>query len=131
MTDLPYPATPRYSMTAPGDLIESTQGVNLGLLTGLGHGADPDTFPGVVRLETGRKVDSDPSSELLGGMGAHSSVFLPGSTAWSNMLRVLQGGQNVAEYTEPSRIRTPQGLVVETVYPMEDPGFVPPVRWVE
>src|SRR5690606_30121898 len=48
----------RYSMTAPGDFIELTQGVQKG---GIGHGADPDTFDGTTRLHTGDKADGQPN----------------------------------------------------------------------
>lgn len=130
-TDLPYPATPRYTMTAPGDLIGMTQGRNVAQLEALGHGADPDTFAGVTRLETGRVDDADPGSALLQGKGAHSEVFHKGSTAWQNMLGVLTGASPVSLYTDPTRVRTPQGVVVGTTYPLADPEFVPPVGVVE
>ncbi|HEY0216848.1 MAG TPA: alpha/beta hydrolase [Cellulomonas sp.] len=120
--DLARPGTPRYSMTAPGDPIGLSQGVAVG---GLGHGADPDTFPGVVRLETGLVSAAHPEQGVLQGASAHSDVFNRGSTAWNNMLAVMTGGE-VSLYTEPMQVRTPQGLVVHTGYPMEDPGFEPP-----
>lgn len=130
-TDLPYPATPRYSLTAPGDLIGVTQGVNVDELGALGHGADPDSFPGVIRLETGRVDNADANSPLVQGMGAHSGVFHIDSTSWKNMLAVLEGGAPITLYTEPVQARTPQGLSVGTQYPMADPDFVPPSGWVE
>lgn len=125
--DLPRPETPRYSMTAPGDLIALTQGLHVGPV---GHGADPDTFPGVTRLETGRIDDADRQSALLQGMSSHSAVFEPHSTSWNNMLAVMTG-QDVSLYAEPVRITTRDGLIVHTDYPMEDPMFEPeraPVR---
>lgn len=125
--DLPRPETPRYSMTAPGDLIALSQGLHVGPL---GHGADPDTFADVTRLETGRMKDADPTSAMLQGKSAHSDVFRAGSTSWNNMLAVMTG-QDVSLYAEPVRITTPDGLIVHTDYPMEDPVFTPeraPVR---
>lgn len=127
LADLPRPETPRYSMTAPGDLIAASQGLQIGPI---GHGADPDTFPGVTRLETGRIDDADPASALLQGSSAHSAVFERGSTSWNNMLAVMTG-QDVSLYAEPVRITTPQGLTIHTDYPMEDPMYEPeraPVR---
>lgn len=127
LEDLPRPDTPRYSMTAPGDPIALTQGRQVGPI---GHGAEPDTFPGVTRLETGRLIDADPDSALLLGKSAHSDVFMVRSTAWNNMLAVMTG-QEVSLYTEPLTVRTPQGLTIHSDFPMDDPGFEParvPVR---
>lgn len=86
--DYAAPATPRYSMTAPGDPIGLFQGVHVG---SWGHGADPDTLPGVVRLDTGRVDANDPNSPLLEGSSAHGGVFTRGSTAWTNILNVMTG----------------------------------------
>ncbi|GAA3521303.1 alpha/beta hydrolase [Actinocatenispora rupis] len=79
------PDVQRYSMTAPGDPISYVQGVELG---NLGHGADPDTFPGTVDLATGNYPDG---SELH-GVSAHSDVFTYHSDAWWNMYGVFTGG---------------------------------------
>lgn len=113
--DLAWPDTPRYSMTAPGDPIELFQGVHL---QGLGHGADPDTFPGVTRLETGVGTDGT----LLQGASAHGGVFEVNSTSWKNMLAVMTGGE-VTLYADPEFITTPSGVVVD--YPMDNRGFQP------
>ncbi|HEY1571095.1 MAG TPA: alpha/beta hydrolase [Pseudonocardiaceae bacterium] len=75
----------RFSMTAPGDPIGLSQGVQL---FGLGHGADPDTFPGVTDLATGTL----PNGQTLSGLSAHNGVFTQGSTAWQNMFGVFTGG---------------------------------------
>lgn len=83
----------RYSMTAPGDFIEMTQGNGL---FGYGHGADPDDFDGVTRLHTGNTADG----EILQGWSAHSDVFKRESDAWKNMYRVFTGGV-VETYRSP------------------------------
>jgi uncharacterized protein YukE len=84
----------RYSMTAPFDPIEVAQGNAWGLeWTGIGHGADPDTFPGVTELETGR----DASGAQLWGLSSHSDVLKPGSESWTNIYRVLTTGPVVPD----------------------------------
>ncbi|MFC3514600.1 alpha/beta hydrolase [Amycolatopsis halotolerans] len=79
----------RYSMTAPLDPIILAQG-NAGALewTGIGHGADPDTFPGVTELTTGR----DAAGDVQWGLSSHSGVLKPGSDSWENIYGVLTGG---------------------------------------
>lgn len=123
--DYADPSTPRYSMTAPGDIIATIQGAQIGPV---GHGADPDMLDNVVRLETGRADDSDPYSSLLEGPSSHSAVFTEGSTAWRNILAVMQGGE-ASLYTEPEvhvfANGTPRSTII-TEYPMENPDFVPP-----
>lgn len=83
----------RYSMTAPGDFIELTQGATVG---GFGHGADPDTFEGTTRLHTGNTKDG----EFNTGFDSHSAVFEEGSDAWDNMFGVFAGGE-VDTYRSP------------------------------
>jgi hypothetical protein len=75
----------RYAMTAPGDPISAIQGVQV---FGLGHGADPDTFPGVTDLATGNY----PNGRPITGLAAHNGVFTVGSDAWRNMYGVFTGG---------------------------------------
>lgn len=79
------PTVTRYSMTAPGDPISAIQGVQV---LGLGHGADPDTFPGVTDLATGNY----PNGQPITGLAAHNGVFTVGSDAWHNMYGVFTGG---------------------------------------
>lgn len=86
----------RYSMTAPGDLIELAQGAPQ-VTDNIGHGADPDDFPGTVRLHTGDKVGGTPNT----GVGSHTSVFQEGSDAWQNMYAVFTGGK-VETYRSPN-----------------------------
>lgn len=74
----------RYVMTALGDPIQISQGTQL---FGLGHGADPDTFPGVTRLETGNY----PDGRELDGLDAHNGVFTYHSDAWWNIYGVFTG----------------------------------------
>ena len=83
------PHIQRYSMTAPGDPISVTQGVQSPTLSGLGHGGNPSTMDGSTRLATGITQEGEP----LTGPSAHGGVFSPGSTAWNNMYAVLTGGR--------------------------------------
>jgi pimeloyl-ACP methyl ester carboxylesterase len=78
------PDVQRYSMTAPGDPISYTQGIQL---FGWGHGANPNTFPGVTDLSTGNY----PNGQPITGLAAHNGVFTPGSGAWQNMYDVFTG----------------------------------------
>ncbi|AQA04962.1 alpha/beta hydrolase [Mycobacterium sp. MS1601] len=76
------PDIQRFSMTAPGDWIEIVQGLPLSP-----HGADPDTMAGVVRLDTGNRLDGSP----MAGPTAHSDVINEPSDAWHNILAVITG----------------------------------------
>ncbi len=76
----------RYSMTAPGDPIDQVQGIFFGHGP---HGADPDTFSGVVQLETGNYTNGTP----IEGMTAHTGVFQYRSDAWWEMYNVFTGGE--------------------------------------
>lgn len=94
----------RYSMTAPDDFIGMTQGRGWG--DDIGHGADPDDFPGTDRLHTGDF--SDDGGRIDGPVAAHSDVFTPQSDAWLNMLAVLTGGE-AEGYRPPTYVRDGQG----------------------
>jgi Alpha/beta hydrolase len=72
----------RFSMTAPGDLIEAVQGV-----PGGPHGADTDEMPGVITLATGHYDDG----RLMAGPRGHSDVLNWPSDAWRNVLAVITG----------------------------------------
>jgi hypothetical protein len=72
----------RFSMTAPGDLIQAVQGV-----PGGPHGTDPDRMPGVIHLATGHYDDG----RLMAGPQAHSDVLNWPSDAWRNVLAVITG----------------------------------------
>jgi hypothetical protein len=99
--DYPEPERPRYSITAPGDLIGWVQG--LPLPPGLGHGPDPDTFRCVIRLPAGHLPDDPAALGELGeplraragspirGWSAHSDVFIRYSDAWWQIYRVFLG----------------------------------------
>jgi len=76
----------RFSMTAPGDPIALVQGIPMGP-----HGADPDEMPGVIRLDTGRRMDGS----VMAGLPAHSDVFAEPSDAWRNILGVITGDRNL------------------------------------
>lgn len=99
--DYPDPERPRYSMTAPGDLIGYVQGVPTP--PGLGHGPDPDTFRCVTELPTGRfptdplAIDEggrplgDRAGQIISGVSSHSDVFVRYSDAWWEIYRVFTG----------------------------------------
>jgi hypothetical protein len=72
----------RYSMTAPGDLIQAVQGI-----PGGPHGADPDEMAGVIHLATGYYDDG----RVMGGWDAHSDVLNSPSDSWRNILAVITG----------------------------------------
>jgi hypothetical protein len=80
------PDVVRFSMTAPGDPIEIVQDLPFSP-----HGADPDEMPGVIRLETGRRLDGS----VMSGLPAHSGVLNEPSDAWRNILGVITGDRNV------------------------------------
>lgn len=77
----------RYSMTAPGDPIELSQGTQVG--DNIGHGADPDTFSGTTRLHTGDTKDGEHNT----GKESHTRVFEKDSDSWENMYEVFTGGE--------------------------------------
>jgi Alpha/beta hydrolase len=74
----------QFSMRAPGDPISYIQGLQVG---NLGHGADPQSWPGVTDLATG----TYPNGQTISGLAAHNGVFTTGSTAWQNMYDVFTG----------------------------------------
>lgn len=90
--DYPIPTRPRYSITAPGDLIGFVQGRPAP--PGMGHGPDPDRFRCVRTLPTGR-FPADPglpddlgvplgdrAGDEIRGIHSHSDVFVKFSDAW-------------------------------------------------
>ncbi|MCC3762019.1 alpha/beta hydrolase family protein [Glycomyces sp. TRM65418] len=99
--DYTEPCRPRYSITGPGDPISYVQGMPYVPL--LGHGADPDDFPGNRNLATGRLSDAPDAVDDYGislaeqgiagkpveGVHSHSEIFYPESDAWNNILKVL------------------------------------------
>lgn len=76
------PDVVRYSLTAPGDLIQAVQGIPRGP-----HGADPDEMAGVIHLATGYYDDG----RLMAGFDAHSDVLNSPSDSWRNILAVITG----------------------------------------
>ena len=115
-----HPTNPdvrRYSMTAPGDLIGASQGLEVGPL---GHGADPDTFAGTIRLETGYYADGS----LVEGTDAHSGVFKPNSDSWAQINEVFNGGV-VTTYgaNEDPRILVTDGW--GGAYWVDNPDYAP------
>nr|WP_277605809.1 alpha/beta hydrolase [Glycomyces sp. L485] len=114
--DLSEPCRPRYSITAPGDPISYVQGMPYVPL--LGHGADPDDFPGTLKLSTGSLPDSPEAVDDYGvslvergisgkdveGVHSHSEVFYPESDSWDNILAVLLGGEPEPADDQPAPI---------------------------
>ncbi|HEX3590454.1 MAG TPA: alpha/beta hydrolase [Pseudonocardiaceae bacterium] len=98
------PDVQRYSMTAPGDPISAIQGVQA---FGLGHGADPDTFPGVTDLATGNY----PNGQPITGLAAHNGVFTTGSDAWRNMYGVFTGGAVTPAPPKPEPLTPDPSLI--------------------
>ncbi len=72
----------RFSMTAPGDLIEAVQGFPTSP-----HGADPDEMPGVIHLSAGDYDDGRP----MAGPQAHTDIVNAPSDSWRNILAVITG----------------------------------------
>ncbi|WP_051704360.1 alpha/beta hydrolase [Glycomyces sp. NRRL B-16210] len=99
--DYTEPCRSRFSITAPGDPISYVQGMPYVPL--LGHGADPDDFPGVRNLAAGNLSDAPDAVDDYGlsladqgisgkpveGVHSHSEIFYPESDAWNNILKVL------------------------------------------
>lgn len=78
-------------MTAPGDPIQISQS-----LPGNPHGADPDTAPGVTRMDTGYFGDgNDPHQRrLVAGLAGHGKYWDdPNSDAFANIVRVVTGDE--------------------------------------
>ncbi|EON33898.1 hypothetical protein GTC6_06007 [Gordonia terrae C-6] len=98
----PHPAgVERYSLTFPGDPIHYVQS-----FPGNPHGHDPDTAPGVIRLDTGtvdvtgRPVDENGRTvdgngrTVEGGLVTHGAYWDdPDSTAFQNMVKVITGAE--------------------------------------
>ena len=82
------PDVHRYSMTPPGDPIHLAQ-----KLGGAVHGGDPDTAPGVQRMDSGHySADGPHHGGLVAGTNAHAGYLDdPGSTAFANLAAVLAG----------------------------------------
>ncbi len=73
----------RYAMTAPLDPIQLTQGTEI---AGIGHGADPDQFPGNIPLDTGDFTSGWPITYQ------HDGWTQVHSDAWWNLYHVMTGG---------------------------------------
>ena len=77
----PNPDVHRYSLTPPGDPIHWAHRFGASV-----HGGDPDSVPGVVRLDSGRYSDGSP----VQGWSSHSDYLDdPGSGAFRNIAAVL------------------------------------------
>ncbi|MEE4025401.1 alpha/beta hydrolase [Gordonia sp. PKS22-38] len=86
----PNPEVERYSMTAPGDPIHLVQS-----LPGNPHGDDPDTAPGVHRMDTGlHGADPDGRRTPVEGIRGHGDYWQdPASDAFRNVVAVILGEQ--------------------------------------
>ncbi|MFI9505547.1 alpha/beta hydrolase [Nocardia sp. NPDC052566] len=88
----PNPNVQRYSMTAPADPIGAYQSTSQKSL-----GADPDTAPGVTRLDTGyyhQDGDGFRRNEPVFGPNGHGKYWNdPTSDAFQNIVGVIAGGE--------------------------------------
>jgi len=130
--DLPNssPGVQRYSMTAPGDPIQRTQGLQVG---GWGHGlTDPDKFGGTVELCTGA-YPNDPAlgskaGQPISGLSGHSDIWTKGSDSWQNAFGVMTGGEvKPAVYPPAVFIPRPEG----GAYPYQPPPVCGPTIDIE
>ncbi len=85
----------RFSMTAPGDVIELVQGI-----PGGPHGADPDHMAGVIHLATG---DYDSGWPFAGPQTHTDIVNDPASDSWRNVLAVITGDRQHIELVNQQR----------------------------
>ncbi|ATD70501.1 hypothetical protein M0655_05815 [Gordonia amicalis] len=115
--DLPHPGgVERYSLTFPGDPIHYVQS-----LPGNPHGSDPDSAPGVRRLDTGtveidgRRYDS--------GVKTHGGYWNdPDSTAFRNMVKVITG--------QPPELYVPRKPDVPELPPPPPGAAFAPLWWL-
>jgi hypothetical protein len=126
--DYPSPTRPRYSITAPGDLIGFAQGRSVA--PGIGHGPDPDKFRCVRTLPTGR-LPADPdltdefgeplgdrAGDLIQGMSSHSDVFVRFSDAWWQIYWVFSGSTpDPPECPPPTKPESVQARVLPLAVP--------------
>ncbi|MCR5977876.1 hypothetical protein GDN83_09040 [Gordonia jinghuaiqii] len=83
----PNPDVERYSLTAPGDPVHFSQSAG-----GSQHGGDPDSTPGVKRLDTGLYGSGEHDGELVWGPSGHGNYWNdPASDAFANMVKVITG----------------------------------------
>lgn len=114
--DYTQPCRPRYAMLAAGDPIGYVQ--NIPAFTGMGHGKAPAELEGTKVLETGylpaspqarddvnRTLGSQGiAGKKIGGLHAHSEVFIPYSDAWTNMLKVFKLGIPILRGEQPPKL---------------------------
>ncbi|MCH5644162.1 alpha/beta hydrolase [Gordonia sp. ABSL49_1] len=107
------PDTHRFSLTFPGDFIHHVQS-----LPGNPHGADPDSAPGITRLDTGTYERDGVTHDS--GARAHGDYWDdPNSTAFRNMVKVITGQQpDLYIYREPDTV-TPQRLGHDVLNPVD------------
>jgi hypothetical protein len=108
------PNVERFSLTAPGDPIQYIQS-----MPGSPHGGDPDSMPGVTRLDTGSYSDENrdyPAGIVEGGRGHGGYWDDRRSGGFQNMVEVVTGGEPTL-YVErgPDRPTDPAWDVVEEI----------------
>jgi hypothetical protein len=103
IADFPHTSqVPHYAMMTRNDLVVGPVQGQLGDFNAF-HGQSALTATGVTRLETGTLIAADPFSTALedydvpgnaspSAIDSHASVFIPGSTAFENMVAVITGG---------------------------------------
>jgi hypothetical protein len=103
------PNVRRYSITAEQDAIQLSRGRGYG--SDMNHGANPDTFQGVTRLDAGNLENG----KLIAGLRSHSDVLSVRSDAWWNMQNVFTGGE-VTVYRDPEFATGPHGKMRQIPY---------------
>lgn len=110
------PHVERFSMTAPGDVIQGIQS-----LPGNPHGADPDTAPGVTRMDSGYfGDDGQHPRRLVAGTAGHGDYWDdPNSDAFNNIARVVVG-----EEPTPYVYRAPDIPIVGALKRLAEAGVI-------
>jgi hypothetical protein len=137
LSDFPYTAdVPHYSLMVRNDLVVGlVQGGDGDAL----HGQSALNAEGVVRLETGRLVDRDPTSPdledysepgngFIRQVDVHTTLFTPNSTAMNGIVAVITGGR--AEVFAPSEYYVAGGRSV-TVDGIDSADYEPHYTRIE
>ncbi|GAC57441.1 hypothetical protein GOHSU_19_00460 [Gordonia hirsuta DSM 44140 = NBRC 16056] len=104
----PNPDVQRFSLTAPGDPIQLAQQHG-----GAVHGGDPDSTPGIQRLDTGwYSNDGRHPGKLISGPDGHAAYLDdPRSTAMRNIADVIAGRSPTGYvWRAPDHAKTDTGL---------------------
>ena len=104
----PNPDVQRFSLTAPGDPVHFSQS-----LGGTQHGGDPDSTPGVRRLDTGFYGSDERRGEVVWGPDGHGNYWnYPLSGAFENMVKVVRG-EDPSDYVYRAPDHVPVGPAPE------------------